>query len=49
MYDYDSARRFEDLGAARLMCPLMLPELITDLDAAKRKIDTFVSDIAGKF
>ena len=49
VYDYDSARRFEDLGAARLMCPLMLPDLITDLDIAKRKIDTFVADIAGKF
>ncbi len=49
VYDYDSARRFEDLGAARLMCPLMLPDLITDIDEAKHKIDRFVETIASRF
>jgi probable F420-dependent oxidoreductase len=49
VYDYDGARRFEHLGVARVMCPLMLPDLVTDLDDAKRKIDRFVNEISGRF
>lgn len=49
VFDYDSARRFEDLGADRVMCALMLPDLLSDLDTAKRKIETFVSDIMSRF
>jgi len=45
--DLDTARRFEDLGADRLMFPLMLPELIDDLDRAKRRIETFAETIMG--
>ncbi|MDG2112308.1 MAG: LLM class F420-dependent oxidoreductase [Actinomycetota bacterium] len=49
VFDLDTARRFEDLGAQRVMCPLMLPDLITDLDAAKAKVTRFVDDIVNKF
>lgn len=49
VFDYDSARRFEAIGADRVMCALMLPDLIDDLDTAKRKIDTFVTDIMSRF
>ena len=31
------------------MCPLMLPDLIDDLDVAKRKIAVFADEIIGKF
>ena len=48
VFDLDTAKRFEDQGAERIMCPLMLPELIDDLDDAKRKITTFVDDIMAK-
>ncbi len=47
--DIDTARRFEDLGADRLMFPLMLPELIDDLDRAKQRIETFAETIMGAF
>ncbi len=47
--DLDTARRFEDLGADRLMFPLMLPELIDDLDRAKQRIETFAETIMGAF
>ncbi|MEL6982173.1 MAG: LLM class F420-dependent oxidoreductase [Actinomycetota bacterium] len=47
--DLDTARRFEDLGADRLMCPLMLPELIDDLDRAKQRIESFAETIIGAF
>lgn len=47
VFDIDSARRFQDLGADRLMCPLMLPDLLTDLDEAKRRITRFAEDIMG--
>lgn len=49
VFDLDTARRFEELGADRVMCPLMLPDLIDDLDAAKRKIAVFADEIIGKF
>ena len=49
VFDLDQARRFEDLGADRLMCPLMLPDLIRDLDGAKRRIETFAEEIMGRF
>ncbi len=49
VYDYDAARKFEDMGAARVMCPLNLPDLITDLDTAKRKITGFVDGIMSRF
>ena len=49
VFELDTARRFEDLGADRVMCPLMLPELITDIDEAKRKITGFVDGIMSKF
>lgn len=48
VFDLETAQRFQDQGAERLMCPLMLPELVSDLDEAKRKIDIFVSDIMSK-
>lgn len=47
--DLDTARRFEDLGADRLMFPLMLPELIDDLDRAKHRIETFAETIMDAF
>ncbi len=47
--DLETARRFEALGADRLMCPLMLPVLIADLDEAKRRISAFADDIMGHF
>ncbi len=47
--DLDTARRFEDLGADRLMCPLMLPDLLTDIDAAKRRITDFVDNVMSRF
>jgi probable F420-dependent oxidoreductase len=49
VFDLDQARRFEDLGADRLMCPLMLPDLIRDLDGAKRRIETFADEIMARF
>lgn len=49
VFDLESARRFEDLGADRLMCPLMLPDLVTDLDEAKRRISTFVDEVMARF
>ncbi|MFT7648862.1 MAG: putative F420-dependent oxidoreductase [Candidatus Poriferisodalaceae bacterium] len=49
VFDLDQARRFEDIGADRVMCALMLPDLIDNLDEAKRKITTFVDDIMSKF
>ena len=49
VFDLDQARRFEDLGADRIMCPLMLPDLIDDLDQAKRRITTFVDEIMARF
>ena len=49
VFDLDQARRFEELGADRLMCPLMLPDLITDLDGAKRRIESFVRSIMSHF
>ncbi|MGB5758638.1 MAG: LLM class F420-dependent oxidoreductase [Acidimicrobiales bacterium] len=48
VFDLDSAKRFEDLGADRLMCPLMLPDLVDDLDGAKRRISRFVEDIIDR-
>ncbi len=48
-FDLDTARRFEQMGADRVMCPLMLPELITDLDDAKRKITWFADEIMSAF
>ena len=47
--DLDTARRFEELGADRLMCPLMLPDLLDDLDQAKRRIDGFVESVMNRF
>ncbi len=47
--DVDTAHRFEQLGADRVMCPLMLPELISDLDQAKRRISDFVENVMDKF
>ncbi len=47
--DLESARRFEDLGADRLMCPLMLPDLIEDVDRAKQRIETFAETIMARF
>ncbi len=49
VFSYDEARRFEDLGADRVMCPLMLPDLLDDLDQAKAKISAFAEDIMGRF
>ena len=49
VYSADDAKRFEQMGAERVMCPLMLPDLITDLDEAKRKITSFVDDIMSAF
>lgn len=49
VFDLDTARAFEQMGAQRVMCPLMLPDLITDVDQAKRKIEQFVTDIMSKF
>ncbi|MEM9566343.1 MAG: LLM class F420-dependent oxidoreductase [Actinomycetota bacterium] len=49
VFDLDTARRFEDLGADRLMCPLMLPDLIDDRDRARRKIETFAETIMSRF
>ncbi len=47
--DLETAKRFEDLGAHRLMCPLMLPDLVSDLDGAKRRISRFVEDVMDRF
>ena len=49
VFDLDAARAFEQMGADRVMCPLMLPDLIDNLDDAKRKVDWFVDEIMGKF
>ena len=49
VFDLDTARAFEQMGAERVMCPLMLPHLITDLDEAKRKVEQFVDEIMSKF
>lgn len=49
VFDLDSAKRFEDLGADRIMCPLMLPDLLTGVDDAKRCIDSFSSEIMSRF
>lgn len=49
VFDLDQARRFEDLGADRLMCPLMLPDLLDDVDEAKRRIETFVETVMSRF
>ena len=49
VFDLDAARAFEQMGAQRVMCPLMLPDLITDLDQAKRKVEQFVDEIMSKF
>lgn len=48
VFDLDSARRFEDLGADRLMCPLMLPDLVSDVDTAKRRISNFVENVMSR-
>lgn len=45
VFDLESAKRFRDMGADRLMCPLMLPDLLEDLDEAKRRIEVFVDKI----
>ncbi len=45
VFDLESAKRFQDMGADRLMCPLMLPDLLQDVDAAKRRITDFVDGI----
>jgi probable F420-dependent oxidoreductase len=47
--DADTAKRFEQLGVDRVMCPLMLPELIDDLDQAKRRITDFVEQVMDQF
>lgn len=49
VFDLDQARRFEDLGADRIMCPLAIPELATTLDDAKRIITRFVDGIMSRF
>ncbi|MGY9073863.1 MAG: LLM class F420-dependent oxidoreductase [Acidimicrobiales bacterium] len=49
VYSLDEAKRFEDMGADRVMCPLMLPDLISDLDQAKRKITEFVDQVLSHF
>ncbi|MDH4145842.1 MAG: LLM class F420-dependent oxidoreductase [Acidimicrobiia bacterium] len=49
VFDLDTARRFEDQGAERVMCPLMLPDLIVDLDEAKRKVERFATEIMSAF
>ncbi|MCP3856971.1 MAG: LLM class F420-dependent oxidoreductase [Actinomycetia bacterium] len=43
------AERFAELGAERIMCPLMLPDLLTDVGAAKAKIEGFRSTIMDRF
>jgi probable F420-dependent oxidoreductase len=43
--DLESAKRFRDMGADRLMCPLMLPDLLDDIDQAKRRIGDFAEKI----
>jgi len=48
-FELDTAKRFEQMGADRVMCPLMLPGLISDLDDAKRKITWFVDEIMSAF
>lgn len=48
VFDLDSARRFEDLGADRLMCPLMLPDLVDNVDDAKRRISDFVDRVLSR-
>lgn len=48
VFDLDTARRFEDLGADRLMCPLMLPDLVSDVDTAKRRITSFVENVMSR-
>jgi probable F420-dependent oxidoreductase len=47
--ELETAHRFEDLGADRLMCPLMLPDLVTTVDDAKRRIEGFVDAVMSKF
>lgn len=47
--DLETARRFEDLGADRLMCPLMLPDLIEDLDRAKSRMEAFAETVIQAF
>lgn len=49
VFDLDQARRFEDLGADRLMCPLMLPDLMSDIDGAKSRVERFADDIMAHF
>ncbi len=48
VFDLDDARRFEDLGADRLMCPLMLPDLVDNVDDAKRRITDFVDRVLSR-
>lgn len=48
VFDLETAKRFEDMGADRIMCPLMLPNLIVDLDEAKRRIIQFSDGIMSR-
>ncbi|MGH1493454.1 MAG: hypothetical protein ACRBK7_29330, partial [Acidimicrobiales bacterium] len=48
VFDLDTARRFEDLGADRLMCPLMLPDMVITVDDAKRRITEFADGVMSQ-
>ncbi|MEM7321747.1 MAG: LLM class F420-dependent oxidoreductase [Actinomycetota bacterium] len=45
VFDLDTAKRFRDMGADRIMCPLMLPNLVTDIDHARRRMIDFADRI----
>ena len=47
--DLDTARRFGDLGADRIMCPLMLPTLVDDLEQARRRVGQFAEQVMAHF
>ncbi|MCP5026650.1 MAG: LLM class F420-dependent oxidoreductase [Actinomycetia bacterium] len=49
VFDMAEAERFAELGAQRIMCPLMLPDLLEDIGAAKAKIEEFRTTIMDKF
>jgi probable F420-dependent oxidoreductase len=48
VFDLDTAKRFEDMGADRIMCPLMLPDLLVDMDDARRRIIQFADQIMAR-
>ncbi len=49
VFDMAEAERFAELGAERMMCPLMLPDLLDDVGAAKARIEDFRTTIMDRF